>query len=327
MTKDIKYIIKRVIIGVLISIILMYIGSLKVKAQEIIQSQYWTGGNGSFYPSSSNRTINIGGLRLLENYGKGFIIFNMFYSPNTLNSATNITIIDVQVISSKGNLFTCELGNYSNYWDNNKTQTVLTPKCYINTTNDYIQGFIFKTNYIDGQQGISYTIGTLVTFVSAFSDNDSSSSSIATAIQQQTQQQAQQAQQAHQDAQNIQNSITSEESPSTSDVTGNTDYWASNNANNGVINQLVQMPITLLNAVVNGLSSSCSPYNLGSLFGTDLILPCVNMSNILGSLWTLIDVIISGIFIFIFGGRCVKIFNDFTNLKGGQVDQLYGGGN
>lgn len=125
----------------------------------------------------------------------------------------------------------------------------------------------------------------------------------------------------------LNNNITDDSGVSNEDVSSNANDWSSNNANNGVINQLVQMPITLINGVVSGLSGTCSPYNLGNLFGTDLILPCVNMSNILGSVWTLIDVIISGVFIFLFGGRCVKIFNDFTNLRSGQIDQLYGGGN
>lgn len=127
--------------------------------------------------------------------------------------------------------------------------------------------------------------------------------------------------------QNIYDSINDDTPVLDQDVSSNANDWSSKNANNGVINQLVQMPITLLNGVVSGLSGTCTPYNLGNLFGTDLILPCVNMSNILGSVWTLIDVIISGVFIFLFGGRCVKMFNDFTNLRSGQIDQLYGGGN
>lgn len=99
--------------------------------------------------------------------------------------------------------------------------------------------------------------------------------------------------------------------------------FSDNNADNGVINQLVTMPITLTQAFLNGFNGSCSPYNLGNLLGTDLILPCINPGNYLGVLWNVIDVIISGMFIYIFGKRLVKIFNDVTNMKENQIDEVF----
>lgn len=56
------------------------------------------------------------------------------------------------------------------------------------------------------------------------------------------------------------------------------------------VSDLITLPIKLLNNIYNGFSGSCVPYNLGSLFGTDLIFPCINLESIFGSfLWGLID--------------------------------------
>ena len=104
--------------------------------------------------------------------------------------------------------------------------------------------------------------------------------------------------------------------------------WASQSASDSVVSDMVLMPITLLNAFSNGFNSICSSYNLGSLYGTNLTLPCINLSNYLGAtLWGIIDVLMSGFLIYGIGKKFVRVFNDFTNLKDSQVDELYGGGN
>lgn len=104
--------------------------------------------------------------------------------------------------------------------------------------------------------------------------------------------------------------------------------WASQSASDSVVSDMVLMPITLLNAFSSGFSGSCQAYNLGSLYGTNLTLPCINIQNYLGStLWGIIDVLMSGFLIYGIGKKFVRVFNDFTNLKDSQVDELYGGGN
>lgn len=56
------------------------------------------------------------------------------------------------------------------------------------------------------------------------------------------------------------------------------------------VSDLITLPIKLLTNIYNGFSGSCVSYNLGSLFGTDLIFPCINLESIFGSfLWGLID--------------------------------------
>lgn len=89
---------------------------------------------------------------------------------------------------------------------------------------------------------------------------------------------------------------------------------------NSTITQLITLPITLYTAILNNVNGTCSPFNLGSLFGEDLILPCINISQYLGSsLWTMIDIIISGFAVYGISKKMIKIFNNFSSLREGDV--------
>lgn len=91
-------------------------------------------------------------------------------------------------------------------------------------------------------------------------------------------------------------------------------------ATNGVITQLVTLPVTLFTKVLNSVNSSCSNYNLGSLLGTDLILPCINIQNYLGvTLWSVIDIIISGLFVYAISRKFIKVFENLSSMKDGDV--------
>lgn len=91
-------------------------------------------------------------------------------------------------------------------------------------------------------------------------------------------------------------------------------------ATNGVITQLIGLPVTLFTKVLNSVNGTCSTYNLGSLFGTDLILPCVNIQNYLGSaLWSIIDVLISGLFVYSISRKFIKVFESMSSMNEGDV--------
>ena len=123
--------------------------------------------------------------------------------------------------------------------------------------------------------------------------------------------------QAHTDAQNTQNTIKDDsvDSPNSSINT-----IKGSLASNGVITSLVVLPVTLYQAILNSVNGTCSTFSLGSLFGTNLTIPCINVSNYLGTtLWGSIDVIISGIFIYMISRKMVKVFNQLSSLKEGDV--------
>lgn len=89
---------------------------------------------------------------------------------------------------------------------------------------------------------------------------------------------------------------------------------------NGVITQLVGLPVTLFTKVLNSVNGTCSSYNLGSLFGTDLVLPCVNIETYLGStLWNIIDVLISGLFVYTISKKFIKVFENMSSMNEGDV--------
>lgn len=127
---------------------------------------------------------------------------------------------------------------------------------------------------------------------------------------------------------NLNDSINNDTVSTNTENSSTAQSWASQSASDSVVSDMVLMPITLLNAFSSGFSGSCQAYNLGSLYGTNLTLPCINISNYLGAtLWGIIDVLMSGFLIYGIGKKFVRVFNDFTNLKDSQVDELYGGGN
>lgn len=89
---------------------------------------------------------------------------------------------------------------------------------------------------------------------------------------------------------------------------------------NAVISSLIGLPITLYTKVLNSVSGTCNSINLGSLYGTNLIMPCIDIDNYLGStLWNLIDLILSGMFVIVIARKFIKAFDNFTSLKEGDV--------
>lgn len=89
---------------------------------------------------------------------------------------------------------------------------------------------------------------------------------------------------------------------------------------NGVITQLIGLPITLYTKVLNSINGTCNQFNLGTLYNTALIIPCIDISTYLGStIWTTIDLIISGAFVLVIAKKMIKAFENFTSMKEGDV--------
>ena len=108
-----------------------------------------------------------------------------------------------------------------------------------------------------------------------------------------------------------------------SDVTGVEDSFEQFEGfleDNSTITQLITLPITLYSSILNNIGGSCQPFNLGSLYGENLVLPCVNIGNYLGStLWGMIDLIISGFAVYFIAKKLIKVFNNFSSMKDGDV--------
>ena len=115
-------------------------------------------------------------------------------------------------------------------------------------------------------------------------------------------------------------SLTSEDSPNTSNELNDLD---SSTASDTPISDLITLPITLINVFINGIDSSCSPVNLGNLYGTDLIFPCINIEQTIGSdLWSTIDILFSIFMCYNIGMLFVSAFSGITSLRD-DFDSLY----
>lgn len=89
-------------------------------------------------------------------------------------------------------------------------------------------------------------------------------------------------------------------------------------ASNNVISDLLLLPVSLFQNILNSINGTCSSFSLGSLYNSNINLPCIDLQNILGStLYTSIDILISGIFILSIRKKFVNIFENLSSLKNG----------
>lgn len=103
-----------------------------------------------------------------------------------------------------------------------------------------------------------------------------------------------------------------------SNITGTFNDLSKNFSTNSVISDLLLLPVRLFQNILNSINGACSTFNLGSLFGSNLTLPCINIESLIGStLWSVIDILFCGAFILVIRKKFVDIFHNFTDLKNG----------
>lgn len=126
--------------------------------------------------------------------------------------------------------------------------------------------------------------------------------------------------QTQQQQQNHQETIDTITSTQTDNPSSNFDEFESYLPENGVITNLITLPITLFQKVLSSINGKCMSYNLGNLLGTDLVLPCIDISQYLGStIWNVIDVLFSGLFVYVIAKKMIKVFNSFSSLEEGDI--------
>ena len=128
-------------------------------------------------------------------------------------------------------------------------------------------------------------------------------------------QQQQNAQQAHQDSQAIKDAMTDSSTPNASQVENVLNLTHRDNAK---ISDIVNFIPRYLQTFINNFSVSCPSvgYSLGSLFGTQLTIPCINPQEYLGSfLWGTIDAILCLCYLIPLCKFLVNKYNDLTSLK------------
>lgn len=142
-----------------------------------------------------------------------------------------------------------------------------------------------------------------------FSETSNSNQEIVTSITNQTNS-------LNNSINNLNDSITSDDSPSNSETSDTLEGFSENVASDTPITDLLTMPLTLINAYIGGMNSTCTPYSFGSLLGSNLTMPCINLQQRLGSnIWSIIDVLFSIFMIFNISKLFIGAFNKFTTLK------------
>lgn len=119
------------------------------------------------------------------------------------------------------------------------------------------------------------------------------------------------------------NDLIKDDSIDNNKTSGDLETMSGKTASNGTITQLITLPITLFQSVLNSVGGSCSSMSLGTLFNHELTFPCLDLSSVLGStLFNIIDILLCGSFILVIRKKFVDIFNHITSLKdrGNEVE-------
>lgn len=113
---------------------------------------------------------------------------------------------------------------------------------------------------------------------------------------------------------NVNDTLNNDDPVSDSDITSIFDDLQEDSST--PVSDLLLMPLTLINAYITGFSDTCQEINLGRLYGTYLIIPCINIENHLGSeLWGLIDVLFTIFMVYEIGMLLVSCYEGLTSLS------------
>ena len=233
------------------------------------------------------------------NAGSGYIRFN-FSMQKYSGSSTNQVLapMTVTVANTLGNDFPCDIGSTSvnNSTYNDQIYSAICPVNFYNGSGLKHIVINFNTNTSTNDPSYYYVVldGRISFEVPQFIQDNSqaiiNSQSQIIASQQQTTQAIQDNTQATKD---LEDSIKDDDvdTDNAEELFEDTDDYS-----NSPISDMLTMPISLLQNMLNGINGTCNPVNLGR-FGfasNDLILPCIHPQNYLGStLWGVIDALFS----------------------------------
>lgn len=303
----VKNIIQRIVVGVGIALALMFlkgglIGNVYAKTESF-------GSGGQYYQSLENYEIvaNISEAPF-KNLNPGYLTFSVSiwnWSTQIQQTQYSQVLANIYATANGGKEYACSFTGVSNskaleeaqgYLYNEPLTASYSVSCYIEpgtTGLTQIRAYGFG---IDSKS--NWRINSPITFT----ESDYATISNST--------------------QNIDNSINDssvDNSKTESDISSMNSKLASNNS----ITQLLTLPIQLYQNILNGINGSCSSFSLGTLYNHSITLPCINLENLLGStLYGIIDILCSGLFILSFRKKMVDIFNHMTSLndRGNEVE-------
>lgn len=149
MIRDISYILKRIIIGVVIALVLAFLrGTLLIGVSALEINSYNTGGAvGNVNSQTTGFGFNVTG-NPWSNWGPGYLYFNFSLSKYSGSSTSTIVTPRSAYATSGGNTYVCSIGTTSN---NNSTWNTLvySARCPMTMASDgltYIYVRLFDTS-------------------------------------------------------------------------------------------------------------------------------------------------------------------------------------
>lgn len=240
------------------------------------------------------------------NGGGGYIRFN-FSITKTYGNSTSMTLAPAAVIvqNKLGNEFICDIGSVSvnNSTWNTQTYSAVCPVQFYNGAGldkiviNFLRGSGDNSTYhgwFDGR--VTFEVPQFIN-VPDTSANDNNNTNRVIAEQQKILQEQQKTTQAIQGntqaTKDVEDTIKSDD---VDDSNAQSMFDDTDDYSNSPISDMLTMPISLLQNMLNGINGTCNPVNLGR-FGfanTDFVLPCIHPENFLGStLWGVIDALFS----------------------------------
>lgn len=382
MKRDIKYILKRVLIGVLISIILFNLKSCNVHAMELNGSYYFSPPNVGFYantsPSnhqymggtfnasygsySSTAIQNLGGSNDL--YGadlciemdtalqKDYLYSASLILSNANNYSYGIASGDNYTMMRGGYIISTAINNANsiklNYFMVTNTTNItgslsnngrILNYLFIPYANYNVVCFPFKTGAVSNvihnflgyhievigntaglsssQVSDSVNAGIDRLYSALGTDLGTIESEINTNINDTRTAIINEEKKTTKAVEDVNDTLNDD---STDDPDSKLNQVSGKVATNNVISDLVLLPVTLFTKVLDSLNSTCTSYNLGSLYNHNIVFPCINVADYIGSaLWSVIDVLISGLLIYAISRKFIKVFNELSSLKEGDI--------
>lgn len=233
------------------------------------------------------------------NAGSGYIRFN-FSMQKYSGSSTNQVLapMTATVANTLGNDFPCDIGSISvnNSTYNDQVYSAICPVNFYNGSGLKHIVINFNTNTSTNDPSYYYVVldGRISFEVPQYiQDNSQAIINSQTQILQEQQQTTQAIEDNTQAIQDVDDTLKDDDvdTENAEDLFEDTDDYS-----NSPVSDMLTMPITLLQNMLNGINGTCSPVNLGR-FGfasNDLILPCIHPQNYLGStLWGVIDALFS----------------------------------
>lgn len=304
--------------------------SCEVKAETGIQTTNLGFGGIS---KSINQNIYRNNNNIFSNWGRTYISFSLIVNNQT---GGNIYPIKQISVTSTNNIFVCNYGNTTIDYDDIQNGYIYDVICDANIGVNGLQSIDITFDNYDSVYGVyvatsqymtlyqnldlniaqvlqqqqAITQGYLNTIHSAI---DLNGTYIVSAIQALQTQQIQAINNNTQAVNGVNDSINDS---TTDDPTNDLNDMTQNETSNSVISDLLLLPITLFQNILNAINGTCNSFNLGNLFNSNLMLPCINIKRYLGdALYNVIDVIISGLFVLSIRKKFVDIFENITSLK------------